>query len=215
MCTSPPSTLFVVRHRGTVDAIAPVIGKAVADVDADLPIVAMSTMNARLALVTELETMIVRLLACFAVLSLIIASLGHYAVAAFNIRRRTREFGVRMALGASAQRIKAAVVREALVHTAPGLAIGLALSAALANPIDMVRTRIHAQAGGVVRYASTLAAAAAIVSGEGGVGALYRGLGITLLRTLPNTGIQFGVYEACKDILSAYDLYDGASGRPR
>ena len=50
----------------------------------------------------------------------------------FNMRRRTREFGVRMALGASAQRIQAAVVREALVHTIPGLLIGFALSAAVA-----------------------------------------------------------------------------------
>jgi predicted permease len=128
----PSDSHFVIRHSGTVEVIAPVAGRAVGEVDAALPIVSMSTMNARLALVTELETMIVRLLASFAVLSLVIAALGHYAVATFGIRRRTREFGVRMALGASSQRIQAAVLREALVHTAPGLAIGLALSAAVA-----------------------------------------------------------------------------------
>lgn len=77
-------------------------------------------------------TQIVQLLVCFAVLSLVIAALGHYAVAMFNMRRRTREFGVRMALGASSQRIQGAVVREALVHTIPGLVIGFVLSAAVA-----------------------------------------------------------------------------------
>jgi predicted permease len=123
---------FVIRHRGTLDAIAPVVGKAIGEVDAALPIVSMSTMNSRLALVTEQETMIVRLLAAFAVLSLVIAALGHYAVATFSIRRRTREFGVRMALGASSERIQVSVLREALVHTAPGLVIGLALSAVVA-----------------------------------------------------------------------------------
>jgi putative ABC transport system permease protein len=48
------------------------------------------------------------------------------------MRRRTREFGVRMALGASSQRIQVAVVREALAHTVPGLLIGFALSAGVA-----------------------------------------------------------------------------------
>lgn len=128
--TRDPS--FIIRHRGTIEAVTPVVSRAIGEVDAGLPIVSMSTMNARLAMVTELETQIVQLLVCFAVLSLVIAALGHYAVAMFNMRRRTREFGVRMALGASSQRIQAAVVREALVHTVPGLMIGFALSAAVA-----------------------------------------------------------------------------------
>lgn len=130
---NPPTDLsFLIRHRGTLEAITPVVSRAIGEVDAGLPIVWMSTMNARLAMVTELETQIVQLLACFAVLSLVIAALGHYAVAMFNMRRRTREFGVRMALGASSQRIQAAVVREALIHTVPGLVIGFVLCAAVA-----------------------------------------------------------------------------------
>jgi predicted permease len=128
----PRDPSFIIRHRGTVEAVTPVVSRAIGEVDAGLPIVSMSTMNARLAIVTELETQIVQLLICFAVLSLVIAALGHYAVAMFNMRRRTREFGVRMALGASAQRIQVAVVREALAHTVPGLLIGFALSAAVA-----------------------------------------------------------------------------------
>jgi putative ABC transport system permease protein len=130
---SPPiDPSFIIRHRGAIAAVTPVISRAIGEVDAGLPIVSMSTMQARLALVTELETLIVQLLGCFAVLSLVIAALGHYAVAMFNMRRRTREFGVRMALGASAKNIQVAVVREALVYLVPGLLIGFALSAAVA-----------------------------------------------------------------------------------
>jgi ABC-type antimicrobial peptide transport system permease subunit len=92
----------------------------------------MSTMTARLALVFELEAQIVSLLAGFAIISLVIAAFGHYAVAMFNMRRRTREFGVRMALGASTGRIQAAVVRESIGHAIAGVVIGLAMSAALA-----------------------------------------------------------------------------------
>jgi predicted permease len=130
---NPPLDLsFFIRHRGTVEAVTPIVHRAIGEVDASLPIVSTTTMNARIAMVTELETQIVRLLVCFAVLSLVIAALGHYAVAMFNMRRRTREFGVRIALGASSQRIQSAVVREALVHTVPGLIIGFALSVAVA-----------------------------------------------------------------------------------
>mgnify|MGYP002081810034 CR=1 FL=1 len=79
--TDPPmDPSLIIRHRGAVDAIVPVVSRAVAEVDAGLPIVSMSTMNARLAMVTELETLIVRLLACFAVLSLVIAALGGHCV---------------------------------------------------------------------------------------------------------------------------------------
>ena len=128
----PIDPSFIVRHRGSVEATTQVASLGIADVDAALPIVSMSTMNARLAIVTELEALIVRLLVCFAVLSLVIAALGHYAVAMFNMRRRTREFGVRMALGASGQQVQISVIREALVHTVPGMIIGFVLSVAAA-----------------------------------------------------------------------------------
>ena len=79
--------------------------------------------------------MILELLACFAALSLLIAALGQYAVATFDTRRRTRDFGVRLALGASAQRIQRDVVREALALAIPGLFIGFALSVATATAL--------------------------------------------------------------------------------
>jgi len=128
----PIDPSFIIRYRGSLEAVTPIVSRAIGEVDAGLPIVWTSTMKARLAMVTELETTIVELLVCFAVLSLVIAALGHYAVAMFSIRRRTREFGVRMALGASARRIQGSVIREALVHTIPGLVIGFALSTAVA-----------------------------------------------------------------------------------
>ena len=128
----PTDPSFILRYRGALEAVTPVVTRAIDEIEPGLPIVSVSTMSNRLAMVTELETQIVRLLVCFAALSLLIAAFGHYAVAMFNMRRRTREFGVRMALGASAERIQAAVVAEALGHATAGLAIGLALSAAIA-----------------------------------------------------------------------------------
>ena len=65
------------------------------------------------------ETFLMRLI-CFAAVSLFIAALGQYAVATFTMRRRTRDFGVRLALGASARRIQGRVIREALRSRCPG-----------------------------------------------------------------------------------------------
>jgi len=128
----PADPHFYIRHRGTLEALTPLVTRAIGEVDAGMPVVFMSTMTARLALVFELEGQIVSLLAGFAFISLVIAAFGHYAVAMFNMRRRTREFGVRMALGASSGRIQAAVVRESIVHATAGIVIGLAMSAAIA-----------------------------------------------------------------------------------
>ena len=77
---------------------------------------------------------------------------------------------------------------------AAGMMTG-AISAAVANPIDMVRTRIHAQVAGPTRYASTLAAATSIVSSEGGVTALWRGLSATVSRQILLSGGQLASYD--------------------
>jgi predicted permease len=132
MPAPPLDASFIIRHRGTVDAFTPIATRAVADADPSLPIVAMATMRARMASVTQLETMIMRLLLGFAAVSLLVASIGQYAVAMFNMRQRTRDFGVRLALGASARQIQTSVIRESFALTVPGLLIGLSLSVVLA-----------------------------------------------------------------------------------
>jgi predicted permease len=123
---------FFIRHTTTPEALAPTVGRAIAEVDPAIPIVSISTMAARLSQVTELQAQVTTLVVVFAVVALVVAGLGQYAVAMFNMRRRTRELGVRIALGASPGRIRRAVLREALGVTLPGLAIGFALSSAVA-----------------------------------------------------------------------------------
>ena len=73
-----------------------------------------------------------------------------------------------------------------------------ALSSALANPIDMVRTRVHAQVGLSTRYATTAAAALHIVRCEGGVAALWRGLGASAVRQICLSGGQLASYDSAK-----------------
>lgn len=126
----PVDPTFYIRHRGSLEAATAAASQALAAVDPSVPIVTMSTMHARLQSVTVLERMIARLLMAFAMASLVVAALGQYAVAMFNMRRRTKDFGVRMAIGASAAQIQREVIGEALGLTWRGLAIGFVLSVA-------------------------------------------------------------------------------------
>ena len=75
--------------------------------------------------------MLAMLLTLFAGGSLLVAAIGQYAVVAFEGRRRVRESGLRIALGASAEQVMRAVLRESFKLTAIGLAIGFILSMAV------------------------------------------------------------------------------------
>jgi ABC-type antimicrobial peptide transport system permease subunit len=92
----------------------------------------MRTMDEQLDSLALSASMIASLLAIFSLVSLVIAAIGQYAVVAFNMRRRVREFGVRIALGASSRQVLTGVLREGLFLTCVGLACGLALSVVVA-----------------------------------------------------------------------------------
>ena len=162
---APPGDIsFYIRFSGTLEAIAPAIGRALREVDARMPIVYMRTVDTELDTGTWPVHFISTLLALFAVGSLTIAAIGQYAVIAFDMRRRTRDFGVRMALGASSRQILRGVVQEGLRWTAIGLAIGLVLSLGVGRALRSVLfgvtptdTRTYLGVFGVLFAASLLA----------------------------------------------------------
>jgi predicted permease len=121
---------FYVRHAGALDSIAPAIGRAVREVDTRVLITYLRTMEAELDDLASGVRIITIWITLFSIGSLVIAAIGQYAVIAFDMRRRTRDFGVRIALGASYQQILGAVIAQGLRWTGVGLAIGFALSLA-------------------------------------------------------------------------------------
>ena len=132
----PGDVTFYLRHeRAALEAVSAAIAPALREIDPRVAIVTMRTMEAQLDGVTLTARLIARLLAIFAIVSLVIAAIGQYAVVAFNMRRRIREFGVRIALGASTSQVLSSVLGEGVWLTSAGLLCGLVLSlgAALAG----------------------------------------------------------------------------------
>jgi predicted permease len=129
---SPGEVTLYVRHDGDLETVAGAVGPTLRNLDRRIAIVYMRTMDEQLDAATLSASMIARLLLIFSIVSLVIAAIGQYAVVAFNMRRRVREFGVRIALGASSRQVLGGVLREGLFLTVIGLVCGLALSVAVA-----------------------------------------------------------------------------------
>ena len=72
----------------------------------------------------------------FAVLALLLASIGLYAVMAYIVRQRTREFGIRIAVGATAGEVVSMTIREGMLLVTAGIAIGLILARVLTSALE-------------------------------------------------------------------------------
>jgi hypothetical protein len=100
--------------------------KAFPEVDARVAIASLRSLESQIAVDTAPLWMLATLLTLFATGSLLIAPIGQYAVVAFDGRRRSREFGVRIALGASSRQLVSSVVAESFRLTVLGLVTGFA-----------------------------------------------------------------------------------------
>lgn len=129
----PDRTLsLVVRGRGDVSALVPAIKNAVWSVDNDQPIVRIARLEALLAASAAERRFVLILFEAFGIVALALAASGIYGVLAGRVAERTREIGVRSALGASRRGIISLIVRQGMRLTCIGTLLGVA-SAALAS----------------------------------------------------------------------------------
>jgi macrolide transport system ATP-binding/permease protein len=128
--SEPGEREFHLRYSGRLEVIGPAVRAAIREVGARVPVAYVRTMETHLMEFVSPGLLLMTLLGLFSIGALLLAAIGLYAVVAFHTARRTRDFGIRMALGASPRQILNKVVKEGLILTVLGVGIGLALSAA-------------------------------------------------------------------------------------
>jgi len=129
--TSPPSgPVFVVRANTDPRSLFPAIRAAVAGLDRDVPVANLATLDELVAQSVSPRKAALFLLGAFAFLALTLAAAGVYGVISFATARRTREIGIRMAMGATRASIIRMVLGQGGRPIGAGIAIGIAAAAA-------------------------------------------------------------------------------------
>jgi predicted permease len=127
---------IVARGNGPATSLVQPLRTAIRSLDPDLPIARLRPMSDLLSAATARQRFNATLLGIFALTALLLASVGLYGVMAYVVSQRTREIGIRMALGGQPSAIRWSVLRQGLLVSLAGLAIGVLLSVATAKAIS-------------------------------------------------------------------------------
>jgi predicted permease len=157
-----PSSGLAVAARGPVTGET--LRRAVAELDPDLPLSEAGSVRAAVNRAHDQTAIAGWLLVAFAGLGLLLAALGTYGVVAGYVGQRTREIGVRMALGAQIRDVLWLVLGRGLRLTAIGLVLGVLGAAGLARVLASLTPGLKANAPGVVLLAGGLLFAVALLA---------------------------------------------------
>jgi putative ABC transport system permease protein len=164
------SATFVVRSFGPPEAVVSAARDIVHQVDKDLTLIDVRTLNDAVHESTKGERFRTSVLAGFAVAALLLAGVGIYGVVAYLVALRTREIGVRMALGARVGQLVALVFQQGMKPVLIGLSAGLLCALAVARLIRSLLFGIDSSDPGT--YVVTIAILAAVAAAACSIPAL-------------------------------------------
>jgi len=157
---------FYARSSVPPTTLMPEIRAAIARIDRNLPLMAFKTMPQQIRETVYLDRMITTLSAAFAALATLLAAIGLYGVLAYSVVQRTKEIGVRMALGADSLSIVGMVLRHVALMTVVGAAIGAAGAYAIGKGAQSLLFGITARDPLVMVSAAAVLALVALVAGS-------------------------------------------------
>jgi putative ABC transport system permease protein len=155
---------FLVRSAGDPRPLMPAIARAAAEIEPNVPLTEVSTMEEYLGQQIDTPRYFLMVLGVFAVVATLLAAVGIYGVMAWSAAQRTREIGIRMALGASPRDVLVRVLRYAFLLAVAGLILGLAGSFALTRLITSVLWGVTATDPATFAAAAALLAAVALIA---------------------------------------------------
>jgi putative ABC transport system permease protein len=131
-----PAPALIVRSSGDASALSQSVRDAVHRLAPSMPIYAVQTMDGLMGDAVSRQRASMTIFAIFAVIAVILASVGLYGVIAYSVSQRTHEVGVRLALGATPGEVLRLFMRQGLITIAAGLIVGLASAIALSRFIE-------------------------------------------------------------------------------
>ena len=156
-------TVFV-RTRGAPLAARTAVERAIHELDPALPLYNVMTMEERAGAALARQRFATTLLGSFAGMALVLAAVGLYGVMAFSVAQRTREIGLRMALGADAPRVLRGVLGQGLALAGLGIVLGLGGALALQRVMSGMLYGVEPTDPLTLAGVSLLMAAAAVVA---------------------------------------------------
>jgi predicted permease len=164
--TTVGSLNFYVRSALPSDALMPQIRATVRKIDPALPVVGLKTMPQQIRDNVYLDRMISTLSAAFAALATLLAAIGLYGVLAYSVVQRTKEIGVRMALGAKPSSIVRMVLRHVAVMTVVGALAGAIAAFAIGRGAQSLLFGLQGNDPIVMAAAATMLAVVALAAGS-------------------------------------------------
>ncbi|HSQ20575.1 MAG TPA: FtsX-like permease family protein, partial [Blastocatellia bacterium] len=129
---------LVARTAGDPSRLIPAVRGAVTELDRDVPVYAVKTMSEQIESTLWQQRMAARLIGMFGLLALLLAAIGIYGVIAHSVAQRTREIGIRIALGAGAGDVMRLILRLGFCLALTGVIVGVGAALALTRLMSSI-----------------------------------------------------------------------------